>query len=229
MGFELEKIVPWGRNFGEYRRMFSLSDADLSKRILGAGDGPASFNAEATEQGSDVISIDPLYGYSGEEIRSRFDEIREEVLAKTAANAHQFVWDVYPNVEALGAARVAATRRFLEDFDDGLSQGRYVAGELPNLPVAEDTRDLALVSHLLFLYSAPHLDLQFHIDTIQDLLRVAPEVRIFPLTRLDGARSEFVEPVTQHFSGPAGKAELVKVDYEFHRGGNWMMRVRRAG
>ena len=31
--------------------MFDLSAADLGRRILGCGDGPASFNAELTAQG----------------------------------------------------------------------------------------------------------------------------------------------------------------------------------
>ena len=38
---KLHEIASWGRSFEEYRRMFSLSDADLSGRILGCGDGPA--------------------------------------------------------------------------------------------------------------------------------------------------------------------------------------------
>lgn len=46
MSFELDDIVPWGRSFEEYRRMFALSPDDLTGRLLGCGDGPASFNME---------------------------------------------------------------------------------------------------------------------------------------------------------------------------------------
>ena len=45
MAFKLDQIVPWGRSFDEYVRMFGLTDLDLGKTILGCGDGPASFNA----------------------------------------------------------------------------------------------------------------------------------------------------------------------------------------
>ena len=45
MTFTLDRIVPWGRTFDEYRAMFALSTTDLEGRILGCGDGPASFNA----------------------------------------------------------------------------------------------------------------------------------------------------------------------------------------
>jgi hypothetical protein len=44
----LSEIIPWGRTLAEYKLMFTLSDADLNSRILGCGDGPASFNAEMT-------------------------------------------------------------------------------------------------------------------------------------------------------------------------------------
>jgi hypothetical protein len=40
--------------------MFGLSEDDLNKKIFGCGDGPASFNAEATEQGADDYIWDSL-------------------------------------------------------------------------------------------------------------------------------------------------------------------------
>ena len=52
--FTLEKVVPWGRSFDEYRRMFALTESDLRLKIVGCGDGPADFNAEATRRGSTV-------------------------------------------------------------------------------------------------------------------------------------------------------------------------------
>ena len=42
----------------EYRRLFALTDEDLAGRILGCGDGPASFNAEATAGGHAAASCD---------------------------------------------------------------------------------------------------------------------------------------------------------------------------
>ena len=66
MAFTLSGVVPWGRTFDEYRAMFALSDDDLAKRILGCGDGPAAFNAVATEKGYQVASADPLYQFSAE-------------------------------------------------------------------------------------------------------------------------------------------------------------------
>ena len=77
MAFTLDQIVPWGRSFGEYVRMFALTEADLEKQILGCGDGPASFNAAMRRQGRKVVSVDPLYQFSGEQILGRVaNEVR---------------------------------------------------------------------------------------------------------------------------------------------------------
>ena len=51
--------------------MFALGSDDLALRILGCGDGPASFNAEATRRGVAVVSCDPLYQWEAVQIRER--------------------------------------------------------------------------------------------------------------------------------------------------------------
>ena len=90
MSFTLEDVVPWGRSFDEYAAMFALSDADLRGRILGCGDGPASFNALLTRRGGRVVSVDPLYRVSAEEIRRRIGETYATVMEQTRRNRHEF-------------------------------------------------------------------------------------------------------------------------------------------
>ncbi len=74
------QVVPWGRSFDEYRRMFALTDRDLCLRIAGCGDGPASFNAEATRLGFRVISCDPIYRWDAVHIEDRITATYDEVL-----------------------------------------------------------------------------------------------------------------------------------------------------
>ena len=62
VGFRLDEVVPWGRSFDEYVAMFALTEEDLQRRILGCGDGPASFNRGVTERGGDVVSVDAIKG-----------------------------------------------------------------------------------------------------------------------------------------------------------------------
>ena len=77
-----------------------------------------------------------------------------------------------------------AMELFLADFPAGLLEGRYLPYALPHLEIAGNSFDLALVSHFLFLYSASH-DREFHVAAVHELLRVANEVRIFPLLTME--------------------------------------------
>jgi hypothetical protein len=222
--FTLNEIVPWGRSYEEYRDMFALSDKDLSERILGCADGPASFNAVLTRRGGKIVSVDPLYRFSRKEIRSRIDQVFETVLTETRKNAHEFVWGTISSVGALGETRRKAMDDFLDDFPEGLGEERYIDASLPELPFREKEFDLALCSHYLFLYS-PHLSLDFHLRSIRELCRVAREVRIFPLLELGAVPSRHLEAVQKKLREQEYTVSIVPVDYEFQRGGNRMMKV----
>jgi len=224
--FTLDRVVPWGRSFDEYRRMFDLTDGDLQSTILGCGDGPASFNAELTGRGGRVRSCDPIYQFEAAEIESRIAASFDQIVEQTKRNLDQFVWtrDI-GSVEQLAEVRMAAMRRFLDDYDSGRAAERYVTAALPILPFADRSFDLALCSHFLFLYSA-QFDQAFHDAAIREMCRVAAEVRIFPLLALDGTRSPFVDPCTAHLRASGCEASIETVAYEFQRGGNQMLRVR---
>ncbi len=226
VAIKLRKIVPWGRSFDEYRRMFSLSEGDLAGRILGCGDGPASFNAEATALGHVVTSCDPIYAYSVGEIEQRVTASYDKIITRLRSNPNGFVWDHFHSPDHLGQCRLTAMRRFLADFDRGKAQGRYVTASLPSLPFEDGQFDLALGSHLLFVYSE-RLDFNFHQAAVEELLRVAKEVRIFPLLPLERKASPHVEPICKYIAGRDWKAEIAIVPYEFQRGGNKMLRISR--
>jgi hypothetical protein len=159
--FTLDEIIPWGRSFQEYRRMFALSEADLSSRILGCADGPASFNAEATQRGTKVISVDPLYAFGGDIIRDRIASTYEQILEKTRSNLDLFVWDTIPSMEELGRLRASAMQLFLDDYECGKLEGCYVDGALPLIPFPDKSFDLVHCSRFLFLYT-DNLPESFH-------------------------------------------------------------------
>ena len=68
MAFSLAEVVPWGRSYDEYVAMFDLAPADLQGKIIGCGDGPASFNGVLAGRGGSVVSIDPIYVFHGSDI-----------------------------------------------------------------------------------------------------------------------------------------------------------------
>lgn len=226
--FTLEQVVPWGRSFDEYCRMFALGDDDLTLRTIGCGDGPASFNAEATRRGAQVVSCDPIYHFDAGQIRARIETTYQEVIEQTRRNMHEFVWTSVRSIDELGRVRMAAMNEFLSDFPAGKADGRYVAAELPSLPFADASFDLALSSHFLFLYSAP-LGVEFHRSAVREMCRIANEVRIFPLLALGGSRSAFVDTLASEFTESGFDVSIDKVPYEFQRGGNQMMKIRRIG
>src|SRR4029450_2841913 len=151
--FTLDDIVPWGRSFDEYRRRFARTDADLRSRILGCGDGPASFNAEGTRRGVSIISVDPIYRLDAAAIRDRVEATSAQILEETRRNAADFVWDSIGSGGELGRIRLTAMQTFLADYAAGTAEGRYVDAALPALPFDDLTFDLALCSHFLFLSS----------------------------------------------------------------------------
>lgn len=230
MTIKLSGVIPWGRSLEEYRRMLALTDDDLAGTILGCGDGPASFNAETTALGHRVTSCDPIYALPAIEIERRVEECYEQVIAQVRNNPAGFVWNYFRDPDHLGACRLAAMRRFLADFEQGKSKGRYVAASLPNLPFEDGQFSLAVVSHFLFLYSE-QLDLNFHLAALVELLRVAGEVRVFPLLDLDRGWSVHVDPVCDYLKHRGFAVETIAVGYEFQRTenhrGNRMLRIRR--
>lgn len=225
MAFTLDKVVPWGRSYAEYVSMFGLTPADLGSRILGCGDGPAEFNAELSKRGGTIVSVDPVYMFDVEQIKSRIAETYATVMAQLHTNQDDFVWDAIPSLEKLGEIRMSAMDAFLADFEQGKQQGRYLVGELPSLPFANGQFDMALSSHFLFLYSA-HLSAEFHLQALEEMLRVAREVRVFPLLTLDGSISPYLSVISEAFTHRGFAVQIKNVAYEFQRGGNQMLVIK---
>jgi hypothetical protein len=224
VSIHLDQIVPWGRERREYELMFALTGADLGRAILGCGDGPASFNAQMAAEGRRTVSVDPIYSFSAAQIRQRFEETAPTILGQVKATPEAWVWGCHRDLDDLYRARCRALETFLGDYDRGCREGRYVPAALPRLPFRDGAFELALCSHLLFLYS-DLLDGGFHIAAVLEMCRVAREVRIFPLLTLDLNRSPHVEPVRRALAERGVCTSIERVEYELQRGGHEMLRI----
>jgi hypothetical protein len=167
-----------------------------------------------------VTSIDPLYRFSLEMIQQRIAETYEEVLSQTRAHQDKFIWNEIASLDELGRIRMASMRRFLDSYEAGEVAKKYIPGELPVLPFADGAFDLALSSHFLFLYT-DNLTFDFHVAAIREMLRVAQEVRIFPLVDVNAYESRYLQDILETFQTYAPK--IRQVNYEFQRGGNKML------
>ena len=239
MGIQLDQVVPWGRSLDEYIRMFNLTPLDLQKRILDCAGGPASFNTELNQRNTSlssnslssnhpagkpqVMSCDSIYGFSISQIEQRIADTYNLLQEKLRTNLEAYHWRQIQSPEQLGEIRMAAMRQFLQDFPQGLEEGRYQVESLPSLPYGDHQFDLALCSHFLFTYSAQFSE-SFHLDSIHELCRVAAEVRIFPLLKVSGEPSPFVTKIVKELQAQGDRAEIEAVNYEFQKGGNQLLR-----
>ena len=224
MAFCLDSVVQWGRNLNEYRLMFQLTDDDIKKRIAGFGDGPASFNYEATKQGCSVTSFDPIYSFSKSDIQRRIDEVRISVMEQMKQNMDNYVWTYIKSLDELEEVRMSAMRMFLSDYESGKKENRYICHELPEkMPYSDKAFDLGLSSHFLLMYTM--LGYDFHIKAISEMLRVCKEIRIFPIVDLDANKTELISAVISYFK-EKNVVEIVKTEYEFQKGDNKMLVIR---
>lgn len=226
MAVSFDQIVPWGRTREEYELMFDLPAANLADGVIDCGGGPSSFTAEMFASGHRAIAVDPIYTFSGPEIRTRFDAVADNMISQVRATPDDWVWGYHRNPDGLLANRRAALEKFLQDYENGLRENRYCAAELPKLPFAAASFGLAVCSHLLFLYSEI-LNEEFHVRAALEMCRVARETRIFPLLTLNRKPSPHVAAVRAALAADGFNTEVVRVNFEFQRGGNRMLRIFR--
>ncbi len=225
METKLESIMLWGHSLAEYRQMFALSDADLTKSIFDCTAGAASFAAEMHQLGHHVIACDGMYGQTKQALQTKLDQAYQALLAELQRNVDNFRWQNVTSPRALADAWYQTAQVFLQDYDAGLAAGRYIMAKPPQFEFADHTFDLALCSHFLF-HKYFHQDSErFLIDAVLGLARIASEVRIFPLLDVKGNISKLIGPVMLALQQREFGIEVKQVDYEFQQGGNAMLRV----
>jgi hypothetical protein len=223
---KLDSVVPLGRSFEEYSLMFDLSSHNLKSKIVGVGDGPASFNCTMSKMRHSVVSVDPIYTLSSHEIKNQFEQNIDNIIKQVQESPDEWIWKFHASPEELKKHRRKVINQFSDDFESGKEEKRYIVGELPSLNFENDQFDLALCSHFLFLYSE-HFDFEFHKKSIEEMLRISREIRIFPLLDLEKHSSKYVAPLINLYENKGCEIEVRKVNYELQRGGNEMLRIRK--
>jgi hypothetical protein len=213
------------RSFEEYEAFFALTAGDLAGSVLDCSAGASGFAAVANARGGRVIAVDPAYALGVDRLAAEIDASTATGGAIIAGNADHFVWTWYGSRERRDELRRDAGAAFLADLR--AHPATYVPGALPGLPFADDAFDLALCSHLLFTWSDV-LDEPWHEDALTELLRVAREVRVFPMVvQGTGDPVPFLPRLVDRFRGRGHQVDAVAVPYEFQRGADRMLTVRR--
>lgn len=228
MALKLEKVIPIGRRLNEYMSMFGLNnDLIKSSKIIDCGGGPSSFNYEATVMGAEVTSIDPIYQFTADQVSGRVDETFDPMFEQVRMKQDMFVWEHVKSVDELIDLRRSALKLYLNDFAEGKAEGRYEFRTLPSTGYGKSQFDLALCSHFLFLYSE-HLSFTFHLSSIKEMLRIAEEVRIFPVIDLKGNVSPHLEDIMAILDQQGYDVDLKDADYEFLKGANQYLRIKKV-
>jgi SAM-dependent methyltransferase len=228
--FQLTSVAFFGRTLEEYLRFFGLAPEALAgRRVLDVAAGPSSFTAEARAQGARAVAVDPLYGLSSDALGAYVQLDYDRVLAEMRRKESLLRYGYFSSFEAAESSRRLAARRFLEDYEDGFLQGRYVSGVLPRLPFADASFDLVLCAHLLFTY-ARHFDYAWHLSACRELARVsAGEVRLHPLCGPDGKAYPELDRLARDLGDGGIRLRAISVDYEFFAGSGETLILSRAG
>ena len=209
-------MVSIGRSFDEYTKFFDLDEFELEgKKVLDIASGFSSFKAEATLKEIETTAIDKIFFFDEKKLK----EIVKESL-KTIDNlnieAHNFKY--FKDLDDLKDKRRIVANLFLYDFEQ--NSDNYIGMNLPNIMFKPKSFDIALISHLLFLYD-DILDENFHLKLIKNALRVSKEVRVFPLVNLKNEKSLFLEKILSEFN-----CEIKAVDYEFLKNANEVLIIK---
>lgn len=224
MALQLEDFLITGRTFDEYTAMFDLDiEALRGKKILDCPSGASGFVAEALRHDIDAHGCDIIYGFEPAHVIKQAHVTTEKIYEDTDWMAgHNLTF--YGDIAGHRGCRERAVAAFAADFPSP----RYRREVLPKLSYIDNSFDLLLSSHLLFVYD-DRLDLDFHLASVTEMLRVAREMRLFPLVDFTNSRrdetynfSPLVYELMEHFS-----TEIIPVWLEFQPGAGAMLRLRR--
>lgn len=216
----------FGRSFFEIMSCFGFDTKSLQgKRVLDCPAGPSSFAAEAFDHAFEVVAFDPVFYRGFEALKTLAYSDYEAMFARVRGKPELFVQKTFDSIEAAEADRYRALEIFLEDYTKNFPHGRYVAGELPSLEFGDDSFDIVLCGHLLFLYA---FDFDFHLKSVLEMCRVAKEeVRIHPIVGMGGKDHPMLEPLIEALELRGFFAEVQIVDHEFFKGSNRTLVIRK--
>ena len=212
-------LPSWVHSLDDYRAMFDLTDTDLEHSLLDYPACVSSFNAEMHAVGRKVISADPFYHLSSLEMSKRVDTI----IQRLGTQLHRYVDriqsdDPEKSQENIITAWNHYAQLFLTDYSEGQLDGRYRAASLPTLPFDHFQFQLALCPDLLF-----RNDTESPEQVINELCRVAHEVRVFPLLDDEGEIADELGPVMLALQQSNYGVEVREVPYRLQKGNNAML------
>ncbi|HZG87214.1 methyltransferase domain-containing protein [Paenibacillus sp.] len=237
-----EGVAVTCRSFREYEAMFALEETRLARgAVLNVAGGASSFTAEAAARGYEAFAADPRYAKTPDEL---YRESAEEIAASTSKLERlkdKFDWSFYGSLTEHRINREASLERFIDHYrsEAGRSRNRgrdgdrrpaYTAAALPELPFPDETFELVLCSHFLFLYEE-QFPYEFHRDALLELYRVVRpggEIRIYPVYSLRFAKYARLDELLRTLTEDRGAAaELLPSRLPFLPGSTELLKIAK--
>jgi hypothetical protein len=155
----------------------------------------------------------------------QINKTKEIIIEQMKRNMENYIWTDIKNVDDLIKIRIGAMNLFLNDYNKGKADGRYLYHELPNKTKYEENYfDIGLSSHFLLMYTK--LGYEFHIKAISEMLRICREIRITPIVTLDGEHSELTMKIIEYFENEYA-VKIINTNYIFLKNGNQMLCITK--
>ncbi len=225
---DVPSVAFFGRTLAEYAQFFAIDLNSLKGlSVLDVAAGPSSFTAEACKRGADAVAVDPLYGYTPAVLATHVQIDYRRMLAQMRAKPELLRFKSFGSIDEAETSRQSAAERFLADYAQQFVHNRYIGAALPQLPFLDGAFDLVLCAHLLFVY-AKRFDFAFHLEACRELVRVSrEEVRIHPVVGLGGKPYGDLDRLRAALAEDGIVSEVVPVDYEFFKGSDSMLVLKR--
>lgn len=221
----MDRLVLWGHHLDEYQDMFDLPEAALSMRFLEFQSGVSAFQADLRSKASHLVSYDTWFDLNKDALQQKIETSFSARLDQIRQRAEAFDLSRYDgSLDKLVAYRRQGITEFLQDYELGHAEGRYLYASQSRLPFPNFFFDYVLSAHHFFSITAPQT-VDYYLNTIEELARVAKEVRIFPLVDAQGVPSELLGPVILALQQKNYGIEVRDVAYHLQPKGNAMLRI----
>lgn len=214
----------WGYHIDEYQQIFNLDDVAQDTHWLEYQCGITAVNAQRYAQHLKTTSCDPLFSLDKKALVKQAQHSIEKGKRDICENRTHYDFSGYGSAEALLKKRNEGMEQCLADYEKGRIENRYLSIDEQRIPFDDFSFDLALSASYLFNDVVDH-HIDFHLQTIQELARVAKEVRIFPLVDQSGRPSAMLGPVLLGLQQRNYGVEIRDVNYRLLRGHHAMLRV----
>ena len=201
--------------------MYALQESDLvGRRVLDCPGGPDALVADGLKRGLDIRAIDPQYVDEPDVLEARgHEDITRTMEQWQADSENAWTQEMADDFQRL---KLVALEQFTAAYRE--HRERFIPGMLPDLPFEDDSFDLVLSGNFLFAYASvergglmatDEFGLDFHMESVRELVRVGREVRMFPTFALLGParRQEFVEPVMDALRSDGHEVELIPSEW----------------